>query len=399
MKRRNIFHLGLGVALALCFQAAVWASSIDYRGNQSGEYIRTLSRNASLDAADIVNYNPAGTAFLEDGLHFNGSLQFMFKNYQMEDSNETYKSDKPSLFVPALYAVYKKNNWAAFTGFSLTGGGGSVNFKDGIAALAAFTGYQDGNVKARSLYYGLTVGGAYAVSEMLSFSLGARYIFGERKYDVEANIGGTTLELDTTQTAQGVGAVFGVDFKPNKQLNIGLRYESKTKLKFENDTEKNDFSTFLPAYAIYDDGVKRHRDLPALLSGGVAYEALPGLTCTFSVTYYMIKQANSDDAYDDYNNGWDVGGSIEYYTTPELLLSVGYMYSISGANEDTVNDFDMTLDAHNTSFGIRYALKENLKLSLGYIYSKYIDQENEDGSVEYRKAVHTVAVGVDYKAF
>jgi len=38
-------------------------SAKDYLSNQSPEYHRTFSRNASIDSADIVNYNPAGTVF------------------------------------------------------------------------------------------------------------------------------------------------------------------------------------------------------------------------------------------------------------------------------------------------------------------------------------------------
>ena len=57
------------------------AGSVDYLSNQSADYLRTFSRNASLDA-DAAVYNPAGTAFLQPGLTLALSNQSIWKLYE-----------------------------------------------------------------------------------------------------------------------------------------------------------------------------------------------------------------------------------------------------------------------------------------------------------------------------
>ena len=68
----SVFVLVAGSALA---------GGIDHKTNFSAEYARTMNRNAAIDYADAVVYNPAGTAFMADGLYLNGSLQYLDKSY------------------------------------------------------------------------------------------------------------------------------------------------------------------------------------------------------------------------------------------------------------------------------------------------------------------------------
>jgi long-chain fatty acid transport protein len=392
------FMLNIMLVAAIVFSAsAAFASSIDYRGNQSADYIRTLNRNAALDGADLVVYNPAGAAMLEDGMYVNAGLQFLFKTYTMEAnaSGTEYESDYPSLFLPNLYGIYKQDNWAAFMGFHVPAGGGTVKYEDGTPLVTLLSGGQPNEIKATSIYYGFTAGGAYAVNKMVSLSLAGRIIYATRS--IEGKVSGTTA-LDTEQTATGFGAILGVDIMPIDKLNIGLRYEMKTKLELEADTKVNGFPL-----AQYNDGAKQRRDLPALLGLGLAFDVMPELKLTAGLTYYFIKQADAGsdaakDAYDDdYDNGYDASIGAEYKVMPELLLSLGYMYSDTGANKDTIYDFDMSNDSHNYSLGAKYTVMPNTDLSVGYIYSDYIDLENANKSVTYKKQVHSLALGVNSK--
>jgi len=71
------------VALVLPFlYSALFASQLNQEDgimpNQSAEYVRTQSRNASLDA-DAAFYNPAGTAFMKrKGLYVMFSSQTLY---------------------------------------------------------------------------------------------------------------------------------------------------------------------------------------------------------------------------------------------------------------------------------------------------------------------------------
>ncbi|HPJ14780.1 MAG TPA: hypothetical protein PLE16_05225, partial [Spirochaetota bacterium] len=162
-------------ALAMIFTASsAFAGSIDYLSNQSADYLRTFCRNASTDA-DSVHYNPAATAFMKDGVVLYLSSQTILRTYSGElispateplGKNDVYESKKPSPIVPNFYGIYKKDNYAIFVGAGLIAGGGSVDYKDGVAMMV-LTGaqndpmmvYQNGNLKGSSLYYFGSAGG------------------------------------------------------------------------------------------------------------------------------------------------------------------------------------------------------------------------------------------------
>jgi UPF0716 family protein affecting phage T7 exclusion len=83
--------------------SAVFAGSIDYLSNQSARYLMTFSRNAATDAADIANYNPAGTAFLAPGLTIDFSTQTLFKPYSQKTTID-YLSPAVLLIVDTIRA-------------------------------------------------------------------------------------------------------------------------------------------------------------------------------------------------------------------------------------------------------------------------------------------------------
>ncbi len=106
------------------------AGGIDSKTNWSVEYIRTLNRNAAIDSADIAAYNPAGVMKMEDGFYGNLSVQYIDKDYTNEVGGVDLDSVEPSL-VPGMFAVYKQDRWAGFFAFTITGGGGYVDYSEG----------------------------------------------------------------------------------------------------------------------------------------------------------------------------------------------------------------------------------------------------------------------------
>ena len=114
--RKLVFFL-----LVLCLVApmGLFASSLDYLTNQSARWFMTTSRNAATDAADIVNYNPAGTVFLPLGWSIDISNQTHFKFYSNDTKvapglggpmlgsmDRNLKQDLPTWYLPNIYASY-----------------------------------------------------------------------------------------------------------------------------------------------------------------------------------------------------------------------------------------------------------------------------------------------------
>ena len=409
-------------AFTMIFTASsVYAGSIDYLSNQSADYLRTFCRNASTDA-DSVHYNPAATAFRKDGVTLYLSTQTILKTYSSEltysvskpyGKNDVYESKKPSPIVPNFYAIYKKDNYAIFAGAGLIAGGGSVDYKDGVPmmvliGLSKSSIYQNGYLKGSSLYYFGSAGGAYALTEALSVSLSARYVYAEKTFEGRANYLGaiSRLEVDAEKTAQGIGGIIGLTYK-NEGMILAARFETPTRLNFK--TKVNDGKSF---GGTFEDGSKQRYDLPAMIGLGGSY-TIDRLMISASFDGFLIGLSDQDtdrlnedeDGYDDdYSSlGWEISASAEYAVIPDFLkVSAGYMYANVGGNANTYNDFDYSLDSHSVGIGGRITPITNLDLVLGIGRIHYVTsngQKTSQGAVttKYRKDVWNFAFGAEYR--
>ncbi len=398
-------------ALVFTLASPVMAGGIDNKHNFSAEYIRTLNRNATTDSADGVVYNPAGMVKMEDGLYVSLSGQYAFKDYSNTVGGTEYDSDEPDM-VPGLFALFGKDKWAGYAAFTIPCGGGSVDYSDGNATTVGLANTLLGSpllnnivsqkLEGQSFYYGYTVGGAYAVNDMVSVSLGARYIDATREFEGSATLNNTaapvasltTFSVDYEETGDGWGGIIGVNLTPTDKFNIGIRYETKTSLDLKTK-EKTDDVGLVP------DGAKRSRDLPALLGLGVSHQCTPNLKTEVNLTYYLNDAADWDDdpvaAGDqtDKDNGYDVGIAVEYTLMPQLKGSLGYMYTNVGIDADDMSMAAPELDAHSIAGGFVYEAMPGLNLNFGILKTFY--QDDTSAGVKLEKDVIIVALGVQYK--
>jgi long-chain fatty acid transport protein len=360
---------------------------------------------------------------MEEGFYVNLSGQYAFKDYSNTVGGTEYDSDEPDM-VPSLFALYRKDKWAGYAAFTIPCGGGSVDYEDGMATTlglatrimvgsgGALGPILDQGLEGESFYYGFTVGGAYAVNDILSVSLGARYIDAQRELKGFATFQSntpllpnpTTHSVDYEETGDGWGGIVGVNLAPTDKLNIGIRYETKTSLDLKSD-EKIDTlngSSLMPD-GVVADGAKRDRDLPALLGLGVSHQCTPNLKSEVNLTYYLNDAADWDDNpvsltqdETDKDNGYDVGVAVEYTFMPQLKGSVGYMYTNVGIHADDMSFEAPELDAHTVAAGVAYEAMPGLNLNFGILKTFYQDDTTSTG-VKLKKDVIIVALGVQYK--
>ena len=115
MKKSLIFAV-----LVLCVVPMTFGQLVT-NGNQSVQYIRMMSRNASTDI-DAVYYNPAGLTQMKNGFHIALHNQTIFQEKTVENGhpllNEAiYIGEVNIPIFPNIYAVYKKDKLALFFGF------------------------------------------------------------------------------------------------------------------------------------------------------------------------------------------------------------------------------------------------------------------------------------------
>jgi long-chain fatty acid transport protein len=201
------------VALFLLINAS-YANGLLTNTNQSTQFVRMMSRNASI-GIDGVYYNPAGLIKLDDGWHFSFNNQSIFQTITIVSEypllNKTdnsigsvYEGKIDMPFFPSGFAVYKKNKWAFSFGFGPNVGGGTTKYDRGLPSFEipisqvvpqlsglgqidpsySVTGYDtDLTLDLSTVVWGFQLGATYKISEMFSVSAGLRYTPAKNIYD------------------------------------------------------------------------------------------------------------------------------------------------------------------------------------------------------------------------
>jgi len=217
----------------------VFAGGLLTNTNQSAQYIRMMSRNASRDI-DAVYFNPAGLTLMQDGWHFALYNQTIFQDKNvysgfpyLKDGDYLGKVSVPAF--PTAFAVYKKENWAFSFGFGPNGGGGSADFEEGLPSFEIpiskvvpglsglklispaldVNGYSaDLTFNGSSIFWGFQLGATYKINDLLSVYGGVRYMPSKNIYegsirDVQLKVGGSMYPAPTwlTQTATAVSGM------------------------------------------------------------------------------------------------------------------------------------------------------------------------------------------------
>ena len=177
--------------------------------NQSIDFLRNPARDAAI-GLDGVYSNPAGVAFMPEGLHLALNWQYAHqtrtirsespvfalgrKNHGLTEKTFEGVADAP--FIPSLQGAYNKGNWSVQFNFSVPGGGGKCEFADGLGSFESVvgniatqlqplgaTGYDmDGYMQGRQYYFGFQLGAAYKITSDLSVYGGLRLLYGTATY-------------------------------------------------------------------------------------------------------------------------------------------------------------------------------------------------------------------------
>ncbi|MBO5538718.1 MAG: transporter [Prevotella sp.] len=218
-------------ALAIAFMGnTALAGGILTNTNQSVHFLRNPARDAAI-GLDGVYSNPAGVAFMSDGLHLGFNWQYAHQTRIVDSQNELFKlgyknngndtkrfkgvANAP--FLPSVQAAYNKGNWSYQFNFAVTGGGGKCKFDEGVgsfesvigavaqkligtsqmlnqqlaplgASVPNVTGYDvDAFMKGEQYYFGFQLGAARKLTENLSVYGGLRLLVGLGSYEARMN--------------------------------------------------------------------------------------------------------------------------------------------------------------------------------------------------------------------
>jgi len=187
--------------VAFLLSATMFAGGILHNTNQSAMYTRMPARDATL-GIDAVYYNPAGLTKLADGFHvsinnqFIGQTRTVTSDYAPPLNDGKYIGDVSAPLFPGIYAVYKTGNWAFSAGFNPIGGGGGATYNRGLPSFEysisdlvpslASQGIKAYRMNAffegQSVFFGYQANISYAINDMISVSVGGRYVSAKETY-------------------------------------------------------------------------------------------------------------------------------------------------------------------------------------------------------------------------
>lgn len=410
----------LGIlAIAALLSTGAYAASIDHIQTYTPEYLGNQSQNGMINKSSVY-YNPAGLVHLDNGTYFHIGAQLAVGHEKMDYNGKEYKADLLQ-YIPTLALYSVRDERTIFWTFGGLGGGGDLEYKDGVAGTAVVPDILNGIVngfkgtpianmigdlhftdngssaEGKSLYGQTTIGRAWKINDKLSISIAGRAVLGMKKLKGDINVKSSNPNLikdlhanmDSDRTAWGLGAQIGLNYKATDRLNLAMRYDSRVKLNFKaNGNEEKaklqttlfekplaeiGFSGFYPEYA---DGNKTRRDLPAILALGASYKVTDRWTTAISGNYYFNKDAKMDR----------VAGTI---AIPNPLKPGENITSLQGLEPEYDNGWEIAL-------GNEYKLNEKWTLLGSVNYAHTGAKVSSYDDIEFALNSVTVGAGVKY---
>lgn len=398
----------LGIfAIAALLSTGAYAASIDHIQTYTPEYLGNQSQNGMINKSSVY-YNPAGLVHLDNGTYFHIGAQLAVGHEKMDYNGKEYKADLLQ-YIPTLALYSVRDERTIFWTFGGLGGGGDLEYKDGVAGTAvvpdilnALTGNNLGfkdagsSAEGKSLYGQTTIGRAWKVNDKLSMSIAGRAVLGMKKLKGDINVTSPAADpihadIDVDRTAWGLGAQIGFNYKATDRLNLAMRYDSRVKLNFKASGDENHATINIPSlgehgnfgnvnfsdfYPEYKPGTKTRRDLPAILALGASYKVTDRWTTAISGNYYFNKDAKMDRVAGtvtlknpipgkqnitlkglepEYDNGWEIALGNEYKLNEKWTLLGSVNYAHTGAKVSSYDDIEFALNSVTVGAGLKYA--------------------------------------------
>lgn len=344
--------------------------------------------NASYAINDMISLSLGARAILAKNT-YNGFLKNILINPNQPAFGANYNGAN---MVPATQFFTDAANtlgaWATganayYSGLEpiVNGGGGSTLLVNGTSV--GLTSEQITQIS------GLLVAAGVPQSQIGSIDIqtaqatlgAAAPVFAGKSEAMAANATATAdKEVDAIQTGTGYTPIIGANLTFGDKLNIGIKYEFRTKLTLTNDTK-------VDGTGLFPDGGKLRYDIPAILSAGFEYKILQSLRFASGFHYYFDKDAVIESApgvkKDIEGNLYEIAAGLEYDITDKILVSAGYLYAKTGVGKGFQTDLTHSLTSNTVGFGGMFKLNDNLSLELAGLFTMYNSDSKEIDYSEY----------------
>lgn len=438
----------LSVALAaILISAEAFAGGLMTNTNQSASFLRSVARGTSLDP-DAVYFNPAGVVFMENGFHIGLSNQTAYQTRTINSTfapfamnantlgnpNKEYVGTAFAGFIPSLQFAWKHDRWAVMASVGVNGGGGSLEFKNGLGSferqfavlpvgvnqlgsalgLSASQYSMDMYLKGKSMTLAFNVGGAFRITDWLSVAAMVRFSSTSNGYTgylknisinptmaalglngammpaasffsaVGAQLGAMSPEL--AQTALTYAALTsdhtleveqkGISISPVIALSFHKdNWDASIKYEFKMGTELKIKSSEASAKdpvinAIFPDGTTVKSETPALLATAVSRQCGP-VKVTAEYHCFFDKGAENSFSSAVKGNTMEYLLGAEWDITDKWTASAGTQRTQLNLDEKAYSDMNFSLSAWSFGVGFAYRITDGIRLNVAYMPTLY----------------------------
>lgn len=331
--------------------------------------------------ADAAYYNPAKIVFMSNENHLDAGLIYIGLNkvnYKgtytditgVHTSDES--SEKENFLVPSLHYVSKELGNNIRVGLSIVSPAGlSKRWKgtEGSKVSEEFT--------LQTIEVNPTV--AFKVNEKIGLAVGLRALYSKGVVKlIPSAIVSVPVSQDMTGDSLDFGYNLALEYKPTKELEIGLTYRSKIDMTIEGNADLVYTSVLNGNYA-----ASVSLPVPATFSAAIAY-TLPSKTTlefVYEKTYWSAYQqldfnyanATAEAIFGKASaKNWKDTNAFRFGLTQELdkmTLMAGLVFDQTPVPDAVVSYELPDSDSIAISFGGRYKLNESTNIGLSALYS------------------------------
>ena len=414
--------------------------------NQSASFLRSVARGTSLDP-DAVYNNPAGVVFMENGFHLGLSDQMAtqtrtitstYAPFAMGAANtgatKDFTGEVFSPVIPSVHFAWKHNRFAVMAGIGVNGGGGSLEFGQGLGSferqfsvlpsaisqlgsamgLSASQYNMDMYLMGKSMTLAFNVGAAFRITDWLSVAAQIRYSSTSNSYtghikNIQINPTMAAMGLNGqmmgaaqffTAAGQMLGAInptlaaaatqyaaltsdhiLDVKQKGNSIspiLAVALhkgKWDASIKYEFKMATELEIESAEVSAKdpvinGIFADGSKVKSETPALLAAAVSRHFGP-VKVTAEWHHFFDKNAENSFSTAVLGNTNEYLLGVEWAITDKWLVSAGTQRTQLNLDEKAYSDMNFSISSWSVGFGLAYKVCDAVRINAGFMPTIY----------------------------
>ena len=413
------------LTLSVFMLATTLAYAGGYRVSTQGQRALAMGHTgvAVVNSAEILFFNPAGIAFLENDLNVSGGVTAVFSNvkFQNDDFGRQFETDSPTGTPFYLYGTYAVNENLSVGLGVYTPYGSNVTWPtnwDGSHLV--------NEIELAAIFVQPTV--SYKISDVFSVGGGPIWVTGSVDFNRNVNRTLTNENGDRTNVtveADGVsnwGWTAGAMVKPTENLTIGFNYRSEILLEADDATatfaDSPNAQPATPPNATV--GASATLPLPAELTVGLAYscdkwtfafdynrafwDVYEDLTIQFDPATGLPDSVNPRN----YKNASTYRFGVQYMLNDKITLRGGYYFDESPVQEGFFAPETPRNDSNGYTGGLSFQISDRFALDASFLYLRF---EEVDASYDfyfengqqvpfegtYKSAAFLPGLGVTYK--